>query len=237
MHRRARHLKGTSIGCNLQLDARYLTDSDGTALSSWADRSANGYSAAQATSTKQPQVRTGSNGINGSTAVNFDGTDDGLQISSFTNNSDMYVVLCVKMTTANLILEMSPNLNSNEGFYVYGQSGNNFAIRRTGTGGYNINGVNNWLGTSPAIGLLRYSYTAGGNYYLNGSVITKVGESGSVYTQANATNSLNIMCRNQSGVFTNGLLGAVIVGSGDLSSPMRVRLQHAMAYSFKIACS
>lgn len=237
MHRRARHLKGSSIGCNLQLDGRYLTDSDGTAVSSWADRSSNSYSATQATSTKQPVVKTNANGINGSTAVSFDGTNDGLSVASYVNSSDMYVVFAVKMTTASMIFEHSPNLNSNDGFFVYGQSGNNFSIRRAGSAGYNITGTNNWLGTSPAVASCIYSTSNGGNYYLDGSVITKVGENGSISTPSNTTNTLYIMTRADSALFTSGLLGAVIIGSGILSSSLRIRIQQSMAFSFKIACS
>ena len=237
MHRRARHLKGTSIGCTLQLDARYLTNSDGTALSSWADRSSNAYSASQATSTKQPLVKTGANGINGSTAVSFDGSNDGLSVSSYVNSSDMYIVFAIKITTANMIFEHSPNLNTSEGFFVYGQSSNNFSIRRTGSAGYNIQGTNNWLGTSSAVASCIYSTSNGGNYYLNGGVITKVNENGSIISASNTTQTLYIMNRGDSSLFTNGLLGAVICGSGILSNSLKIRVEHSMAYSFKIACS
>lgn len=235
MHRRARHLKGTSIGCNLQLDARYLTDSDGTALSSWSDRSSNGYSATQATSTKQPLVRTGANGINGSTALSFDGSNDGLAVSSFVNNSNMYILFAVKLTTASMVFEHGPDANTVDGFYNYGQSSNNIQLRRNTS--YYIQGINNWIGSSPAIASFRYYSWGAANYWVNGNEITKVGAAGSVGSLSNVTNSLNIMCRNQSGLFTNGLLGAVIIGSGDLYDPIRNRIQHSLAFSFKIACS
>lgn len=237
MHRRNRHFKGGSVGCNLQLDARYLSQSDGTAISSWTDRSINAYNASQATSNKQPLIKTGVNGINGSTAVNFDGSNDGLTISNYVNNSDMFIIFAVKITTANMIFEHSPNTNSSDGFYVYGQSGNNIAIRRFGSPGYNILGTNNWIGFSPAIVSFRHSTANGGNYYLNGNVITKVNENGVCNLSSNTTNTFYIMTRGDTGLFTNALLGAVIVGSGDLSETLRKRIQVSLAYSFKIACS
>lgn len=240
MHRRARHLKGTSIGCTLQLDARYLTDSDGTALSTWTDRSSNAYSASQATSTKQPLVKTGANGINGSTAVSFDGSNDGMSIANVVLSSDFYYVFAVKINAANMIFEHSPNTNTNEGFNIWGNNNNAIAIRRSNSPGYNIIGTASWLGTSPATSSF-YHYqinnASNANYYLNGSVITKVGESGNIIGTSNATKTFYIFTRGDSGLFTNGLLGAVIFGSGTLSQSLRIRVEHSMAYSFKTACS
>lgn len=236
MHRRNRHFKGGSINCNLQLDARYLTQSDGTALSSWSDRSSNSYTASQATAINQPLVKTGANGINGNPVVLFDGSNDFMTISSFVINSDMYAIFVVKLTSASMLFEHSTDANSGNAFYIYGQSNRNWSIIRT-PGTYYIVGTNNWVGTANALATIRYSDASGGNYYLNGSVISKSGEFDSLTSATNATDTLYIMSRAGTGLFTNGNLGAVIMGSGDLSEPLRKRIQVALAYSFKIACS
>lgn len=236
MHRRNRHFKGGSINCNLQLDARYLTQSDGTALSSWSDRSSNSYTASQATGINQPLVKTGANGINGNPVVLFDGSNDFMTISSFVINSDMYAIFVVKLISTQMLFEHSVNANSGTAFYIYGQSNRNWSIVRN-VGTYYIVGTNNWVGTSNALATIRYSDASGGNYYLNGSVISKSGEFDSLTSATNATNTLYIMSRAGTQLFTNGNLGAVIMGSGDLSEPLRKRIQVALAYSFKIACS
>ena len=72
MRARHRHFTYKAAGAVVAYDARYLTDSDGTALQTWPDR-AGTYNATEATTTKRPLVRTGANGINGQTALGFNG--------------------------------------------------------------------------------------------------------------------------------------------------------------------
>lgn len=236
MHRRQRHFKGSAVSCNLQLDARYLTNADGTTLSSWTDRSTYGYSAAQGSGTLMPLVRTGANGINGNAAVSFDGTNDFMSIPSFTINSDMYCLMAVKLTDQEMYLEQSTNANFGNAFYVYGLANRAFNVVRSPGGTFYEFGTNNWVGTSSVIVTLRYSDSGGGGYYKNGVKLTP-SEADSLTSGSNATDTLYIMSRAGSSLFSGGLVGSVILGSGDLSESMRKRLQHNLALSFKIACS
>lgn len=236
MHRRQRHFKGSSVGCNLQLDSRYLTNSDNTTLSAWSDRSLNNYSASQGNGSLMPLVRTGANGLNGNTAVSFDGQNDFYSISSFTINSDMYCLMAVKFSDEEMYLEHSTNANVGNAFYIYGQANRAFNIIRTPGGNYYEMGTNGWAGTTQTILTLRYSDANGGGYYKNG-VKVSANESDSLTSATNATDTLYIMCRGGSGFFSGGLVGSIILGSGDLSEPMRKRLQNNLSLSFKIACS
>lgn len=237
MHRRQRHFKGSSVGCNLQLDARYLTDSDGTAVSSWSDRSSNSYSASQSTAANRPTVKTGANGVNGNTAVSFDATNDFLTISSFVISSDMYFLIAGNLSSQNMIVEQTTNANSGNAFYVYGQANRAFNIVRTpGGNAYDI-GLNNWIGTGNSIGTVWFAYQYGMGYYSNGVQQPTGGNFNSFSSATNATDTLYIMSRGGGSLFSGGLVGSLILGSGYLTEPMRKRLQNNLALSFKIACS
>ncbi len=61
------------------LDARYINQADNTAVSTWSDRSGNGYDAAQATPANQPTFQTDE--IGGNPIVSFDGTNDNLTLA------------------------------------------------------------------------------------------------------------------------------------------------------------
>lgn len=74
MRRRHRHFNPAHAGADLVLDARYIDQSDNTAVSSWVDRSGNAYNASQATAANQPTFRTAQQGGNG--GVDFDGSND-----------------------------------------------------------------------------------------------------------------------------------------------------------------
>lgn len=233
MHRRARHCIGKALGANIVLDSRYLTDADGTALQTWTDRSGNGKDASQATLANRPLVKTGSNGINGNPVVQYDGSNDFMSVSSFTVSANMYVLLVTKMTSANMVCEQSSNNNFNDGFYVYGQQNRNVNIRR-GSNSYYIEGTANWMGTSNTV--ICWSYGTVKQYYKDFAQITKFNEFDSNPT-GNATDTVYIMSRGGSSLFSSGLLGMLIVQGGDATLSFLKRVNHAAGYSFKIACS
>lgn len=233
MHRRARHCIGKALGANIVLDSRYLTDADGTALQTWTDRSGNGKDASQATLANRPLVKTGSNGINGNPVVQYDGSNDFMTVSSFTVSANMYVLLVTKMTSANMVCEQSVNNNSNDGFYVYGQQNRNVNIRR-GSNSYYIEGTANWMGTSNTV--ICWSYGTVKQYYKDFAQITKVNEVDQS-PSGNATDTVYIMSRGGSSLFSSGLLGMLIVQGGDATLSFLKRVNHAAGYSFKIACS
>lgn len=235
MRARHRHFSCKAAGAVVSYDARYLTDSDGTALQTWPDRSGT-YNATEATSTKRPIVRTGANGINGQSALDFDGIDDDLQAANVPLNTYITVVVCVGgfASAKQFFIEHGPNASSSDGFYFYGDQVGAWAFRRT----TNIYGGNvaNWFGQVAAIGSLRNSGTAA--YRKNGgSNLSNAGGAGTMPANTSLTSALNICSRNRTSVFSDGLLGTLQIYNGSATDSMLRRLEHASAFSFKIACN
>jgi hypothetical protein len=235
MRARHRHFTHKAAGAVVAYDARYLTESDGTALQTWTDRT-GGYNAAEDTSTKRPLVKTGTNGINGMTALQFDGTNDDLQAASVPLNTFITLVVCGKFTTAKpFFFEHSSDTTPNSGFYFYGSNGNSWEFYR-GTNLHSASGSTGWFGSSNAIGSLRYD--GSGNYRKDGgTALANNTVSGSSRTNSSVTDAFNICSRNRTAVFGEGLLGTLAIYDGAASDSMLKRLEHAAAYSFKIACN
>jgi hypothetical protein len=76
MGRRCRHISHKALGAAVAYDTRRLAGGNGDAISTMADLTGNGLTATQSTSGLQPLLQTGGNGINGSTALLFDGSND-----------------------------------------------------------------------------------------------------------------------------------------------------------------
>jgi hypothetical protein len=79
MRARHRHFNQRHAGAGVVLDARYINQADNTAVSTWSDRSGNGYDAAQATPANQPTFQTAE--IGGNPIVSFDGTNDNFSLA------------------------------------------------------------------------------------------------------------------------------------------------------------
>ena len=232
---RHRHFTHKAAGAVVAYDARYLTESDGTALQTWTDR-AGGYNATEATSTKRPLVKTGANGINGQTALQFDGTNDDLQAASVPLNTFITLVVCGRFTTAKPpFFEHSADTTPSNGFYFYGTNGNSWEFCRGGSA-HEGTGTSGWFGAANAIGSLRYD--GSGRYRKDGG--TNIGNGiniGTSRTNSSATDALNICSRNRASGFGDGLLGTLAIYDGAASDAMLKRLEHAAAFSFKIACN
>ena len=236
MRARHRHFSHKAAGAVVAYDARYLSDSDGTALQTWPDRSGT-YNATESDSTKRPLVKTGVNGINGQTALKFDGTNDDLQATSVPLNTYITVVICGSAFTSakQFFVEQSPNANFNDGFYFFGSAGAGWQFRRS-SANHSGGNVSNWLGQDAAIASLRYG--GAGQYRKNGGAnLSNAGGGGTARANTLVTNALNICSRNRASSFSDGLLGSLAIYDGDATDSMLKRLEHSAAYSFKIACS
>ena len=236
MRARHRHFSYKAAGAVVAYDARYLNNSDGTALQTWQNRASTSYDATESDSTKRPLVKTGANGINGQTALKFDGTNDDLQAASVPLNTFITVVVCAQFTTAKpFFFEHSANSNTNAGFYFYGSSGNSWQFNRSGAS-HGATGVSSWFGSSAAIGSLTYNGSA--SYRLNsGSALANTNLQGTARSNSSVTDSFNICSRNRASVFGDGLLGCLAIYDGEAADPLRKRIEHAAAYSFKISCN
>jgi hypothetical protein len=94
-------------GAVLWLDAGRLTGlTNGQAVASWPDASGNGHDAAQGTSASRPVVLSAA--VNGQPAVQFDGSNDYLQNTTFSalsgqTGATAYVVLKADTTSTNRV--------------------------------------------------------------------------------------------------------------------------------------
>ena len=233
MRARHRHFSHKAAGAVIAYDARYLTESNGTALQTWTDR-AGTYNATESDSTKRPLVATGANGINGQTALDFDGTNDDLQAASVPLNAFITIVVCGRFTTTKpFFMEHSSDTNPSAGFYFYGSNGNAWEIFRTNQ--HSALGTSAWFGSANAIGSFRYDGT--GEYRKDGAAQSNVSITGTARSNSSATDNFNICSRNRSAVFGDGLLGTLAIYDGKASDSMMKRIEHAAAYSFKISCN
>ncbi len=234
MRARHRHFSCKAAGAVVSYDARYLTDSDGTALQTWPDRSGT-YNATEATPAKRPLVRTGVNAINGQTALDFDGIDDDLQATNVPLNTYITVIVCGSGFTSAKQFFIEHGNGTLPGFYFYGDQIGAWSFRRASVTLYGGN-VANWFGQNAAIGSLRNNGTA--FYRKNGgSNLSNAGGAGSMPTNTSVTAALNICSRNRTSAFSDGLLGTLQIYNGSATDSMLRRLEHATAFSFKIACN
>jgi len=98
MRARQRHLNPKAAGATLVLDARYIDGvSDGSGVSSWSDRSGNGYNATQATGANQPLYKVNVQG--GQPGLLFDGINDSLATTYGPTSGDVTAFSVWKATS------------------------------------------------------------------------------------------------------------------------------------------
>ncbi len=105
-------------------DASSIGLADGTAVDTWADSSGNGFTLT-GTLTARPVYKT--NIKNGLPVVRFDGSNDVMTNTSFSDFADNYTVFCVMALSAsagspNGVFEVSKG-TANTGFLLFGASG------------------------------------------------------------------------------------------------------------------
>ncbi|MEB3203000.1 MAG: hypothetical protein VKK05_09360, partial [Synechococcus sp.] len=128
------------------LDADDTAFNNLDAVDAWTNKGSGGNTA-QSDSTKRPIFKT--NLLNGKPGVDFDGTNDCLQISSLALDTFMSLFVVAKTTTAKpLFIEHSATSNTNDGFFFYGSSNNHYNVRRTSRNSYT--GTASWFGSVAA---------------------------------------------------------------------------------------
>lgn len=199
------------------IDARNVlggsNPANNTALSSVTDLSGISGPATQATAGKRPVFR--ENIQNGLPAIEFDSANSQcLQVASVSVGSQFTLFVVLESITANTwFMEQSPDINSNNGFYMYG-NGLASQIKNSGVNVMTAN-IPGWLGTDPVIGMVRYDGT---NVvaWKNGVLYPGSTGSGSI-TNNLVTNVLNIGSRNQASLFFDGYLYKELLYRGALS--------------------
>lgn len=201
----------------LWLDASNVSNGSnpagGAAVSSWVDLSGVSGNAGQATVGQRPTFQV--NIRNGLPAVQFSSAaSQCLQVSSISVGSQITVFAVIRQLNPNTwFIEQSPDINSNDGFYMFG---NGFAMqaKNSGVNAMTAN-IAGWLGSSTALGMVRYNGTDA-VAWLNGALYPGSTGTGSI-TNNTVTNVLNIGSRNQSGLFFNGYLHELIIYNSPLT--------------------
>lgn len=249
MRARHRHFNPRDAGALVALDSRYgFSLSGGSSVSSWLDRTNNANNADQATAANQPKYET--NELNGQPVIRFDGTNDdlrtGILSSSITVNSVTGLSIHKKNsggTSANNFSRIiSLSLNDNQDF----SNTNSFITHHSVPSPYN-NSIG-WFRNSLQVTQIAAAFNT---FYLNSFTLDATniksringGADATGTTSANALNSNRLTLaapRFQTPPGDSRLNGdiAMITLIGLVSSTaLRRRLEHAAAYSFKLACS
>ena len=251
MRRRHRHLNARDLGAKLVLDARHIDQSDNTAVSTWADRSGNGWDATQGTAANQPTFQTAEFGGNG--VVRFDGSNDFLALSGggldlLKNVSGAAALVSIKYTTTSgvRIAFLATVGNSTAVRFgvlanvVSGQLHGN-ARRIDGNAGAGLN-----AGAFSANDILLQFHNVD---YVGGTQVvfkngTQEGNNSLASSGGNTSNtaSQEIVVGNSAdrGNFPqpmSGDIGQIAVWNTALTASQRKRAHHAAAFSFKVSCN
>jgi hypothetical protein len=222
------------------LDSRRISGlSDGNAISQWDDASRSGWNATQTTGALQPLYKTGIQG--GQPIVRFDGagttaTGDRLINSSVSAAQTFSALAVFQLSSADTGGAIIFDSFSNVACALYtgtgGDSPNNFSIIAA-TAGRTVAARNNdWN-----IAACQFSQaTSFGSF--NG---TKTTVSATIGANSLTGISIGTARGNPTPITTaysfNGDMGLIAIISTALTDPLRKRLEHAAAFSFKIACN
>lgn len=245
MRARQRHFNAKDAGANLVLDSRYIAQSDNTAVSAWADRSANAYTIEQTSGTSQPVFRTRVIGGNG--VVRFDGSNDFLNGGDILDIQDKNLTLiCVaKFSTTGgfgALIAKSRSAAGNGRYSLLRDTSSMIALLELGSVVENADVAD----TSTAWRI----YTQGVDRTLeNRLFFSGVSQASNAFSNSTSYTPTDVFLigayPNNTGTtppnsayYLNGDIGQVVVLlSSSYSTPIRKRLEHSAAYSFKIACS
>jgi hypothetical protein len=238
MRARQRHINPKAAGANLVLDARYISGiADGAGISTWSDRSGNGYDATQSNSTRQPVYKINIQGGQPATLFNGVATGDGTRFSTTLayQSGDFTVVTVWKPDSpGTLYYRRLLDKEYDVGFWMGRQtgSGNNYGSGCQQT-------------TTPFGNFLSLDATQ--THILSAS---RNGTSWTVTSESNATSTATVSSTALSAnsmtigstaggfeVWKGYIFGVLYFHNLALSSSVLRRVFHAYGYSFKIACA
>jgi len=251
MRMRNRHLNPENYGAGLVLDARYINQSDDTAVSTWLDKSGNSRDATQGSATNQPTFQ--SQEVGGCGVVRFDGSDDFLEITTGMDLlKNVAGATCISVRKLNatgadrciFIATVSGSTNSRFFIGQGGSGGNNYItlVRRLDADSSSFaNDSTPKTNTNFVIQSGSVNYAGGGAgaiiAFQNGSSATSASLSSTGNTSNTNSTAIRIG-RNAANIQAfNGDISLVAVFGSLLSGAVRKRLEHAAAYSFKISCN
>lgn len=226
MHRRSRHLNPKAAGALIALDARFLSLSGGSSISSWTNRTGTN-NLDQATAANQPTFQTAVQG--GSPVVRFDASNDFFSIGGSLNFKDKLTFIVTQKNNVTGNITMIAKESGDVDFVLWG--GNGIGLSQSGV---------KWLineGATPPTAWQIISATWNGSntatIYRDASQVNT-----STTVSATITNTTTFYCgRQSSGAYFNGDMGIVIGIQESVSDALRKRLERACSMAYKIACN
>ncbi len=228
MRARQRHLKPKSFAATAAWDSRYISGlSDGNAVSTWSDLSGNGKDLTQTTGANQPLYKTGI--LGGNPVVRFDGSNDNMSQPANNDSSSTYIAVIVRLSSGSTGFRGICNAGAADA------TGTMLLLRlgtqdKWGTWGGSEAPANSSIGNNtPVILTMMDEAASGGSFFKSGAAdgtwaINSHGQGSPGYVGGNPGQQSNI---DAASFYLTPLL----------SRSMRCRLERALGYSFKIACS
>lgn len=242
MRRRQRHLNARHAGAMFVLDARFINQADNTAVSTWADRSGNGYDVSQATSTQQPILRTQAKG--GSSVVRFDGSNDAMYRSdSVFPTGDFTAIGTHIQSTAitstgqyRTIYHYGSASAGRAVFYCYGEDLN------FGNDGFGISNYADSFSVQnvTTVWNVTLGTRSGTSYFVRMNGAASNSKTMTVATLSYGANGFACGSFNASlsyGSYLGGDIGTVMIFASSLTDSLRRRLERGCGLTWKIACS
>ena len=233
MRRRHRHFNPKDAGATAAFDARYgITVANGDGVDTWTNR-VGSNNATQSSSTKRPIFRA-TGGYSNSPALEFDGSNDELDHSISLTVAPNLMMMVATRTGGDdfsaVAAFMPPNTANFNNLYAR-WSGANWGVAPSDSG-QSI--LNTWriCSAKPASTNTGSSSTTmwtdganettktGGRYGGDNQNRRQIGSTGSIAP-----------------VYLLGSISQVVAIPADVGNPLRKRLEHAAAYSFKISCN
>lgn len=240
MRARHRHFNPKDAGAKLVLDARYIAQSNNTAVGTWSDRSGNGLDATQSSSGRMPTFQTAQFG--GQPVVRFDGSDDFLSNSSpllTTSNFTTLVVIKGSGQDNKLVFGQRTGIVGNTGRTQFCCTSQTTPFQKgrlffnNGTS-YHVISTTDVFDNNPT--LFCSESDGSGNSHVRIKNGAKEGTlTGQSWTPENANYTVGAL--DVAATAFSGDVGAIILFPQICSDSMRSRAHHSTAFSFKIACS
>lgn len=224
--RRHRHFNPKAAGAIAAYDARFISGlNDGDNVETWSSRTGTN-DATQTTLGKRPNYET--NEINGQPVVNFTPANTDEFVVNITIPSSATVVAVHRRSSTGI---RTINFAATSGnLYALWWDTDNVIYTSWGTGFHTFSPAQTRTGSIIASSVKNG--TTSSQVYLNGSTfraaITPAASSGSFTRIGRA---------GVAGSFSSGAIGSLCLVDAFVSDGLRRRLEHAAAFSFKIACN
>jgi len=221
------------------LDANDTSFSNNDAVSTWTNKG-SGNDTTQSDSSKRPIFKT--NLLNGKPGVQFDGSNDCLQITSLPLNTYISVFVVAKTETTGLpFVEHSANTNNTDGIFIYGGTFSTGQVNRGGNkNSTDVATGSTWFGNTPtqACWIINEIPSAGTMFTIwkdgtSQGPFSVVSGNNTAISNSSVTETLNIGARNNgASVLTDGDWHELIIYNTALSTTDRQKLEGYLAHKW-----